>query len=1280
MTDIRLKKITIENNNLVINKGIVSITNTQNSVNLTTASLLLNGGISIINTNNTDSYTSGGALTIAGGISIYKNVNIGDNLTLHKNNSVLNIKGITNSRFYVDSILNENIFFSPNGIDKRLTINNSSVYINYTSANAFLLESGVYIKNTTNTTNIDGGNAALTVLGGVTISKDVYINNNIRVNENIFSKDIRNNGDLYIDKKIIFNSINNIYTSNQNLLLDIYKDIIINTSIGNIDIYQNNNIKLSINSTSLSNFSTFYNNNNLINKNEISILSSINSQSNLSSASLIVSGGVYIEKNIVNKGKIVVNLNNSDFNKINLFQENIDGTLTENSNITSIGNSQGSFVISLNNNITSRFNIKSSYGNLLSITQSGDIIFKDNYSLYERNKQLILKTTSTIGNVLAIVPLITQGNNILTELKLYNNSSPENNSAQFLSLYTLGGNSYIGTNKIGSGTLQNLNINIGDNNFMLFNTSNSILFNTTAVSLNSTSASIICYGGLSINNTQNASSMTQGGSVTIAGGMSVFKDFYLNSKLYIQRYNIDSSKEISINTDENNSVLNIHTNNINPYNNSFNLYTFNKNTIGNCEFFSISNNFGNYFLKSNSLGTGLLKNIVLSSNSLNQLTLNTNGNVAFNTNTTSLSVDNDLFVSNNTKTLFLQITSTQSSINLSSASLIIDGGVSIKKNILLNDTLQVFSTIPSINYTTASVVLNGGMSINSSQNSLNINNGGALTIAGGTSIMGDLYIGGVINSGINIMNSLQITSTQPSSNSSTGSVLTNGGISINNTTNSSSFTQGGSLTISGGMSLRNDIYIGGDTNIRESIKYNNSFGNILNINNTSFVLKVSANNLIFDSNSTNMLIFNTSTNIYNPLYNYNNVYFNENLSVSKTLTVNGDTNFNSTTLSTNFTTGSIKIKGGVGLDGNLNIRGNISLTGNLNVLGTVSNINSENLNISDNVILLNSAPNGSKNGGLLVNRYQINNDLGQGDVVTDTDFISDTLPSQAALNLNQIKFPNTFSGITGFYNGYWIKITSGFSNNQVRAIIAYDGSTKIATLQNNLTSQNPSIGDGFNLYYKAYTGLIYNELSDRFEFGNTNLDSLPFNSFADLLLNNIIIRSSVASLNSTTGSIVNYGGLSINNTQNSVSITQGGAMTIAGGVSIGKKLIVGQNFEVNSVNLTPNIYDIYVPKTFIASNNVSSPQNITGFAYNNTILSAEINLYVNLILGSNNSYSSYNIRILNKGGLWDLTQDYIGDNLNIIFFINNSGQIQYTTPNYASFTSLRFVYKTNTLY
>ena len=58
------------------------------------------------------------------------------------------------------------------------------------------------------------------------------------------------------------------------------------------------------------------------------------------------------------------------------------------------------------------------------------------------------------------------------------------------------------------------------------------------------------------------------------------------------------------------------------------------------------------------------------------------------------------------------------------------------------------------------------------------------------------------------------------------------------------------------------------------------------------------------------------------------------------------------------------------------------------------------------------------------------------------------------------------------------------------------------------------------------------------------------------------IRSTNPSTNSSSGSLVVYGGLSIDNSTNSVSSTQGGALTIRGGASFGKDVHIGGNLTV----------------------------------------------------------------------------------------------------------------------
>jgi hypothetical protein len=76
------------------------------------------------------------------------------------------------------------------------------------------------------------------------------------------------------------------------------------------------------------------------------------------------------------------------------------------------------------------------------------------------------------------------------------------------------------------------------------------------------------------------------------------------------------------------------------------------------------------------------------------------------------------------------------------------------------------------------------------------------------------------------------------------------------------------------------------------------------------------------------------------------------------------------TASSNTTTGALIVTGGVGVGGNLNVGGNTTITGNLTVSGTTTTVNSNTVNIGDNIIVLNSDETGaaSQNAGFEVER------------------------------------------------------------------------------------------------------------------------------------------------------------------------------------------------------------------------------------------------------------------------------------------------------------------------
>jgi hypothetical protein len=194
---------------------------------------------------------------------------------------------------------------------------------------------------------------------------------------------------------------------------------------------------------------------------------------------------------------------------------------------------------------------------------------------------------------------------------------------------------------------------------------------------------------------------------------------------------------------------------------------------------------------------------------------------------------------------------------------------------------------------------------------------------------------------------------------------------------------------------------------------------------------------------------------------------------------------NSTTGSTDKDSGAIIVNGGVGIGENLNVSGNAIINGTLTVLGTTNQIHCENTVLKDNIILLNSAPAGSKDAGIVIERFQKDNDLGEGDIVNDSVYLSFQLESMLQENLksNEIKLPSEASNIDHYYTGWWIRVASGFSANQIRKIINYNGETKIAQISSPWTVQNPT--DIVHLYKRPYVGLYFNEIQDRFDLSST---------------------------------------------------------------------------------------------------------------------------------------------------------------------------------------------------
>ncbi len=828
------------------------------------------------------------------------------------------------------------------------------------------------------------------------------------------------------------------------------------------------------------------------------------------------------------------------------------------------------------------------------------------------------------------------------------------------------------------------------------------ILNTT-ISDSMLNGSLVSNGGISISSTYEASSMSAGGSLTVGGGVGVMKSIYIGKNL-----NMDTSNGIIVvgGVTENRMYLDNISNKhfyISPdgVNRRFDLYdsmlyinittsSLNSSTGALCIEGGVSiNTTENVTNSSNggaltvAGGVGIGRNLRVGGNAVITESLTTGSFVVQNVNSTNITVSNTII----TNTIITNATCTNLlATNITSSGLVVTN---------IDFTNATNTNLLATNITSSGLVVTDIVSTNVTNSNLLTTN-----ITCTNSIISNLSvtsstISNLVNTNVTVSNA----------------ILTNA--TITSITNSNLLNT--ALT-SGGARITNDIYIGGDQYISGVANYTSDNDSVINLydnlnfkrfsldkNMSSHDFSVSRYDSLGNelektfgiSYSTGVITFNNtivSSSILSASMVVNGgisiktsrsaqsesdggaLTIAGGVGVGSNLYIGGDVFMKSTTQSVDVSTGSLIIKGGVAISKNLNVLGNTLIFGNLTVNGLTTSIDTTNTVIKDNLLVLNSGPAGSNDSGIIITRYQQDNDTDSGDVVNTTDPLSIVIPAQTGMSSTQIKLNSSASEIDNYYTNWWVKVSSGFSNNQVRKITSYSGSTKIATISSSWTTQNPSGGDQLKIYNKPIVGLIFNELNDRFEFGSTVQDPGKTNvSFTDYMPITFASASSVStsgSSSATSGSVLIAGGIGISNSTDAESITNGGTFTTLGGASIGKTLYC-KTLNVNGVNMTPNSGDIFTSITFNASNNQTTPNDITNLSFSSLVWGFDCYLTARVV-ATTNLYTHFHIRGVNKGTDWEIIKTYVGNDTGIEFYITTGGQLQYTTPNISGFVSCTF--------
>ena len=325
-------------------------------------------------------------------------------------------------------------------------------------------------------------------------------------------------------------------------------------------------------------------------------------------------------------------------------------------------------------------------------------------------------------------------------------------------------------------------------NINFYSSQDSISYTTGAISL---------AGGLGISNTRSASSITSGGGISVAGGVAVGKNMYIGGSVVV----VDTTAAINsqtgslvlygglgINnaiwtrTDSNpqlrlapvtngaeTSVAFFSTNNFDlSDNNTWRLGQNVQNVgLGNVSLYNVQSGHVLIATKTGRVGINstaptcsldVVGNVKISQSLEVEGGLNTiasiytiNGNVGISTTDpqTALDVNGVLNVRDS-----IAITSTRDAESMTSSSLVVNGGASIREKLIVGSNITsdaISATTANFSTSTvANICITNDVIVKSTTQSSGLGTGGCLTVLGGASISKDVYVGGTVTSASDI--------------------------------------------------------------------------------------------------------------------------------------------------------------------------------------------------------------------------------------------------------------------------------------------------------------------------------------------------------------------------------------------------------------------------------------------------------------------------------------------------------------------------------------------------
>jgi hypothetical protein len=429
---------------------------------------------------------------------------------------------------------------------------------------------------------------------------------------------------------------------------------------------------------------------------------------------------------------------------------------------------------------------------------------------------------------------------------------------------------------------------------------------------------------------------------------------------------------------------------------------------------------------------------------------------------------------------------------------------------------------------------------------------GALRVAGGTGIVGNLFTGGTGNfAGI-----LNATSGTASTSTTTGALVIIGGTGISgnlftggtgnfagilNATSgtASTSTTTGALVVTGGTGISGNLNVGGNLNVTGTLTAtiaHSSLTGLTSDDHTQYALlagRAGGQILTGGTAASNILTLRSTTNA-----------------------TKGSVLIDETTVSTSTTTGALRVAGGTGIVGNLFTGGTGNFAG---ILNATSGTASTSTTTGALVVTGGTGISGNLNVGGNLN-------------VTGTLTASISHSSLTGLTADDHTQYALLAGRTGGQI-----LTGGTAASNVLTLRSTTNATKGSVLIDETTVSTSTttgalrVAGGIGVSDAVYSGNgLYDSGNRVFSIAGSNLSNSgsTINVVNNPSFSGIVnISNNTSSTSNTTGALNVVGGISSSNTTDATSVTNGGSLTLAGGAAIAKKVFIGDTISVNTIDM-----------------------------------------------------------------------------------------------------------------